>query len=242
MKVFDYELSRSRDPLLGLIVLQTDERIELDFRHLLPRNVGLHVSRVPSAPQVSRESLQRMAGDLGQSAALLPATAFDVVGYGCTSGSAQIGPDRIAELVRAGVDTRAVTEPVSALIDACRHLGLTRLAFLSPYVETVSDRLRAVLSASGIETPVFGSFDEASEARVVRIDKASIVAASVTLTTGAAVDGLFLSCTNLDAVAASGEIARLTGVPVLSSNLVLAWHMCALAGVETDLLQGQRQA
>jgi len=242
MNVFDYELTRSRDPLLGLIVLKTDERIELDFRHLLPRAVGLHVSRVPSAPQVSRESLQRMAGDLGQSAALLPATAFDVVGYGCTSGSAQIGPDRIAELVRADVDTRAVTEPVSALIAACRHLGLTRLAFLSPYVETVSDRLRAVLSANGIETPVFGSFDEATEARVVRIDQASIVAASVALTTGAAIDGLFLSCTNLNAVAASGEIARLTGLPVLSSNLVLAWHMCALAGVETDLLRGQRQA
>ncbi len=239
MSVFDYDLSEPTAPLLGLIVLRTDERIEVDFRRLLPRAPHLHVTRVASAAEVTRDSLQRMAGDLSRAAALLPASrAFDAVGYGCTSGSAQIGPDRIADLVRAGVDTRAVTEPVSALIAACRHLGLTRLAFLSPYVEPVSDRLRDVLGQSGIETPVFGSFNEATEARVVRIDKGSIVAASVALARGAAVDGLFLSCTNLNAVAVGAEISRATRLPVLSSNLVLAWHMCALAGVETALLGG----
>ena len=33
-----------------------------------------------------------------------------------------------------------------------------------------------------------------------------------------------------------GEIAGATGLPVWSSNLVLAWHMCSLAGLDAPVL------
>lgn len=237
MTSFSYQIDPAEPTALGLLVLQTDERVERDFRVLLPEETALFVSRVPSYPEVTPETLQSMAAHLTGSAQMLPEAAqYAAVGYGCTSGTAQIGPGQIEALVKAGVTTPAVTEPVSALIAACQHLGARRLTFLSPYVASVSDRLRAVLADNGIDTPVFGSFDEGEEAKVARITPGSIVEAAVALAGQADTDALFLSCSNLRGVEAGPEIARRIGRPVLSSNLVLAWHMCQLAGLPPPTL------
>lgn len=231
MTVFDYALKTETMTNLGLVVLQTDERIEQDFRRLIPDSVDLFVSRVPSDPDVTSETLQLMENHIPYSAGLLPPSlSYDVIGYGCTSGTAQIGQKRIAELVHQGAPVSHVSDPLSALVAACKSLNIRNLAFLSPYIETVSGRLRETLAANGVETPVFGTFAEAEEAKVARIAPASIMEAALQLGNAGGVDGIFLSCTNLDTLDIIAPLENATGVPVLSSNLALAWHMCALAG------------
>jgi maleate isomerase len=216
---------------LGLIVLQADETIEQDMQRLLG-TAAPFVTRVPSGATVTTETLQQMAHELTGAAALLPQTLeFSGIGYGCTSGTAQIGATQIAGLVKAGVSTQNVTEPVTALLAACHHLGIKRLAFLSPYIAEVSNQLRLVLREAGIETPVFGSFAEEVEEKVVRIDEASITAAALDLCANSDVDGLFLSCTNLRTLDVIEPLEQSLGLPVLSSNLVLAWHLSQLAHV-----------
>jgi maleate isomerase len=229
---FTYDLRPDHDATnLGLIVLQADERIEQDFRRLLPDQTRLFVTRVPSGLDVTPDTLQEMAGQIPSSARLLPGSIdFDAIGYGCTSGAAQIGPGDVAGLVKGAAHTQAVTEPVSALIAACAALGISRLAFLSPYVASVSDRLRDVLRVGGIETPVFGTFDESREATVARITPKSILDAALELSAQGGADGIFLSCTNLDTLDIIAPLEAQSGLPVLSSNLVLAWHMCRLGG------------
>lgn len=232
MSAFPYRLDPPPSATLGLIVLKEDETLEQDMRRLLPASAQLHVSRVPSGKEVTRETLAAMEAELPAAARLFPsAVRFDAVGYGCTSGTAVIGAARVAGLVRAGTETGTVTEPVSALLSACRALGVTRLAFLSPYIAEVSARLREVLAEGGVESPVFGSFDEAEEARVARIDAASVIEAATALGGAAEAEAVFLSCTNLRTLDAIAEIRRRTGKPVLSSNLVLGWHLCRLAGL-----------
>jgi maleate isomerase len=242
MTVYRYNSAPDDAPPLGLVVLQTDETIERDMRRLLG-NAPLYVTRVPSAAEVTSDTLQQMADEISGAAALLPqALQFGAIGYGCTSGTAQIGPDQIASLVNAGAATENVSEPVSALIAACQHLGIKRLAFLSPYIAQVSDRLRGVLGDADIETPVFGSFDEAEEAKVVRINGTSIIDAARDLCADAKVDGLFLSCTNLRTLDVIAPLENELGMPVLSSNLVLAWHMSQLGNVPffgSDFALGQ---
>ncbi|MEX0338976.1 MAG: aspartate/glutamate racemase family protein [Arenibacterium sp.] len=232
MRVFEYELKAETAPRIGLIALQTDERIEQDVRRLLRPEVDLFVSRVPSGLDVTPETLQSMDATIPAAAALLPQTRpYEAIGYGCTSGTAQIGAARVAEQVRAGAKAATVSDPLTALIACCNALKIKRLAFLSPYLESVSNRLRQVLSEAGVETPVFGSFAEAEEARVARITPRSLIAAGADLVAGTDVDGLFLSCTNLDTLDAIAALRAQTGVPVLSSNQVLVWHLCRLAGV-----------
>ncbi|MDG1531350.1 MAG: Asp/Glu racemase [Paracoccaceae bacterium] len=222
---------------LGLVALQTDETLEHDLSRLLPRDgVTLYTSRVPSGAEVTEETLGEMASHLTASAALFPPAApLDVVGYGCTSGTSVIGAPSIHELIKSGCNARRVTEPVSALIAACKELGITKLGFLSPYIEDVSIHLRTTLEKSSIQSPVFGSFNEGEEAKVARIDTASIVNAGVALGQDPGCQALFLSCTNLRTLDAIPEIEKTINKPVLSSNLVLGWHIAKLAGLpESD--------
>ena len=133
--------------------------------------------------------------------------------------------------MRAGTSTQAVSDPVTALIAACRHLGIKHLGLVSPYVAPVSAKLRAVLEDAGINTPLFASFDEPLEANVARIDEASVTEAAVSLGRDTHCDAVFLSCTNLRTLSAIPQIEARIGKPVLSSNQVLIWHLCRLASV-----------
>ena len=219
---------------LGLVVLQSDETLEYDLRRLLPeQGVALYTSRVPSGAEVSTDSLAKMGSSLTHSAQLLPPEiVFDAVGYGCTSGTAVIGAEKIASLIGAGCRTSRVTEPLTALIAACTKFRIQRLALLSPYVEEVSARLRYRLADAGIETPQFGSFNEASETKVAHISAESLIDAATQLFQRGGCEAIFLSCTNLQTLDVIAEIEARCGCPVWSSNLVLGWHMMQQAHLE----------
>ncbi|WP_299412105.1 aspartate/glutamate racemase family protein [uncultured Sulfitobacter sp.] len=238
-----YTYTRAQEGLapVGLVVLQTDETIEQDMRRMLPPRTPVYVTRVPSAPQVTPESLREMAQHLTQAARLLPqAVPFSAIGYGCTSATSQIGADKVARLIGDGVRTERVSDPLSALVAACTAMGITRLALLSPYTADVSDRLRAALASAGIETPVFGSFNEADEACVVRIDAVSLIEAACDLAGQGDVNGIFLSCTNLRTLDVIAQIEGRTGLPCLSSNQALAWHLSPDATVPGRLADALR--
>ena len=229
---FSYHSSPERPLQVGLIVLQADETIERDMKRLLPDEVELLISRVPSGTEVSAESLSAMETELVHAASLFPKGArFACVGYGCTSGTAHIGIAQVAQKVSQGTVTAKVTDPVSALLAACRHLGVSRLGLLSPYVAPVSDKLRETLKASGIEVSAFASFDEAVEENVVRISESSIVHASRAVAEQTELDALFISCTNLRTLGVIDQLEAAIGIPVLTSNQVLAWSMLQCANV-----------
>ena len=229
MNNFSYKLEESYSPSMGLIVVQADQRIELDARQQFEPKVNLHISRIPSAATVTTDTLKQMEKDLPLAVSLLPrAVEFDVVGYGCTSGTSVIGAENIAKIVKASCKTKNVTEPVSALIAACKYLKIKRIGFLSPYIEAVSAGLRQTLLETGIETPTFGSFNEEIEEKVVKISTQSIFDAAVELGRQD-IDALFLSCTNLNTLPIIKNIEQSIGKPVLSSNQVLTWHMGQLS-------------
>jgi maleate isomerase len=217
---------------LGLIVLQVDETIEQDFRRLFPsRDVALYVSRIPSGAELTPDTIATMETHLPQAAALLPpAAAFDAVGYACTSGTTLIGAERVAELVSGAVATRAVANPLTAAIAAMTALGVRAPAIVSPYIESVAGPIRQAFGMAGFTVPATLSFGEEVEARVARIDPASIRDAAVEVGRRAGVDAVFLSCTNLRTLDIIDDLEQALGLPVLSSNQVLAWHMARLSG------------
>lgn len=220
---------------LGLIVLKADETVEIDLRKLLPTSIALHVSRIESEPEVTSQALSKMKYRLTDSAKLFPdRTQFGCVAYACTSATSVIGQQEVASRIQQGCKTKFVTDPVTALVAACEHLGIQKLAILTPYVEDVSAALRSVLEQHKISTREFGSFNEADEARVARIDEDSIIKAATELVKDA--EALFISCTNLRTLGVIEKLENLIGKPVLTSNQVLAWHMttCADAAIYPD--------
>lgn len=223
-------------PPMGLIVLQTDETIENDFRTLLHQDSSpIYVSRIPSALEVTTGTLTEMKRALPAAADLLPkARPYGVVGYGCTSASSVIGSEAVERLVKKTCNTRAVTNPLRAATACAQDLGISRFALLSPYVEEVNTGLRNAFADVGISMDVFGSFGVAEESKVVRISMQSIVDAAVRLGSDRSVEAIFLSCTNLRTLAAIPAIQQRIGKPALSSNQSLAWHMQRLIAAQNQ--------
>ena len=216
----------------GIVLLQTDEIVEAEFPALLAgTNARVHYSRVPSAPEVTPETLATMEGALPTAVGLLPRSApFDVIAYACTSGATIIGEDRVAEVIRAVRPGVAATNPLTAVKAALKVLGVRKVGFVTPYVAAVSDAMRDKLAAVGIETVSFGSFGVADDGIVARMTPDSILRAVSTVATAADCDGVFISCTNLQAAGIIEEAEARLGKPVVSSNQALAWHLLRLAG------------
>ncbi|MBR2574945.1 MAG: Asp/Glu racemase [Loktanella sp.] len=231
MTAFPYDLQDDSLPRLGLIVLQVDETIEQDFRHLFaPGSAKLHISRIPSGAELTPDSIARMETALPAAAGLLP-RGLDVVGYACTSGTTLIGAGRVRDLVMGAAQTRAATDPLTAALAQCRVLGLTKIGIVSPYIASVATPIRAAFESAGITVPATLSFGEQVEARVARIAPASIANAARALAQQAELDGIFLSCTNLQTRDILAPLSLELGLPVLSSNQCLAWHMASLCGM-----------
>lgn len=226
---------------LALIVLHVDETIETEIRRLLDTDgVALYCTRVQSGAELNERTLAESAAGIPGAARLLPPhTPMDVVGYACTSGATILGPDNVARAIREsrpmesrGAFTRAaVTDPLTAVKAACAHLGIKRLGFVTPYIASVSSAMRAALTESGLEIAAFGSFEQSEERLVARISLDSVHEAIVRVGQSARCEGVFASCTNLRTFEILEDVERELGMPVISSNQALAWHMLRLANV-----------
>jgi maleate isomerase len=234
MNTVPYDLETDGRPRLGLIVLQADETIEDEFRQIFdPAAVRLHISRVPSGAELTPDTIKEMETALPAAAALFPqGVTFDAVGYACTSGTSLIGAERVASLIRSRCAARNVTNPLTATFAALRTLDAERVGIVSPYTSDIAASLCADFAKAGFHAPKRLSFGENREAQVARIASRSIIEAVTLLTAQAALDAVFLSCTNLRTLGVIEILRHRLRLPVLSSNLCLAWHMARLAQID----------
>ena len=219
---FDFHLSSNENspPPMGLIVLQVDETIEGEFREAFRTSKNqIFVTRIPSGLEVTAKTLSSMEDHISASAKLLPQSReFSVIGYGCTSASAIIGSEKISDLIKSGCSTREVTNPLLAATEYAKHLGVTKLALLSPYIEEVNTPLRKAFKTNGLSTEAFGTFGEGQEEKVARISESSTIEAAITLGQDPATEAVFISCTNLRTFNCLDKIANKIDKPVFSSN------------------------
>ena len=224
---------------LGVVVLETDETLEAEFAQMLRiAGVALYHTRIPMGRDIRPETLAGMEGDLPAAVRLLPPSLrFDVIGYGCTSAATVIGSDQVAAQINRVIPGARVTDPLRAIIAAGRALGAHRLGFITPYVPEVSLQMRGRLQAAGFQIAAFGSFEEGNDQVVARITEASIEQAVQQVQAQAVCDAMVIACTNLRCLHLIASLEAATGVPVISSNTALAWHMLRLAGVSASMPQ-----
>ncbi len=227
-----YVLDTDTGPRLGMIVLSTDETLEAETRAVLgDRPVRLFHSRIESAPQVTPDSLRAMQALMPESARLLPAD-LQALAYGCTSASVMIGPDAVAAEMQKVQPGIPVTNPISAVVAALEALGAGRIGLVTPYTREVAGPMRAFLAERGIETVHEVSFGEGDDRRVARISEASTLDAIRQAAGGGDVQAVFASCTNLRTFGVIEAAEAELGLPVISSNLAMLWHLLRLAGID----------
>ncbi|HKL54647.1 MAG TPA: aspartate/glutamate racemase family protein [Roseovarius sp.] len=216
---------------MGLVVLSTDETLEFEARKVLEgRDANLMHTRIPAQADVTPETLRMMEAGLPATAGLLP-QGLSVLGYGCTSASTVIGPEAVAAAVQTVHPGVPVTNPMSATLAALAALGAARIALVTPYVPSVTAAMRDFLAGRGIEVLSEISFGEKEDRRVARIAEASTLDAILEAGRAEGVEAVFASCTNLRSFGVIEQAEAELGVPVVSSNQALLWHMLGLAGV-----------
>ncbi|MEM6588611.1 MAG: Asp/Glu racemase [Pseudomonadota bacterium] len=227
-----YEIAPEPAARLGLVVLSTDETLEDEARAIMGPGPSIYHTRIESAPSVTPESLAAMEARMVNSASLLPA-GLDAIGYGCTSASVVIGPEAVAAQKRAVQPGVPVTNPISAVMAGLDAVGAKRIAMVTPYATDVVAPMRAFLERHGFEVLSERSFDERDDRRVPRISEQSTLKAMREAVAAAeGVEAVFSSCTNLRSFGIIDAAEAELGVPVISSNSGLLWHLARLGGVE----------
>ncbi|MEM7526224.1 MAG: aspartate/glutamate racemase family protein [Pseudomonadota bacterium] len=209
---------------IGLLVPFTNTNLEPDLALLAPQGISLHVARlggyeedaIPDEAQMAGLGLSDLEGPLGLLAGVRP----DVILYGCTSATLAHGPafdaalaERASRLAGAPVVTAA-----GAVVSACRSLGVTRVAFASPYVPSLAERAAAFLAGAGIEAVSVAGPEEALGNREQGALTPAQVLALGRRADHKAAEAILLSCTDMRAVEIVEALEAETGKPVITSN------------------------
>ncbi|HAF39878.1 MAG TPA: hypothetical protein DCG72_12890, partial [Gammaproteobacteria bacterium] len=87
---------------IGLIALASDYVVERDFMNMRPSDdVAIYVSRILNVNPCTVENLRTMGPRLADAASLIiPDGRLDAMVYCCTSGTAAMGYDTVADNIR----------------------------------------------------------------------------------------------------------------------------------------------
>jgi maleate isomerase len=225
---------------IGLIVLASDYPHEHEWRQIIAAAPGAahYHSRIFNDNQITPETLRAMEPRIRDCAdVFLPGAKMDVIAYGCTSASMAIGEERVFERIREARPGVACTTPITAAFAAFDAFKARRIGVLTPYRADVNRIVADYIGARGYKVPVFGSFNEESDAVVASISPASIRAGVKRLAQEGGIDAVFVSCTSVRLAEAAADIEAEVGLPVTSSNHAMAWHALRLAGVDDAMPQ-----
>lgn len=233
----DYRLRTTR---IGLIVPASNTNAEPDCSLLCPEGVTTHVTRsggydVEAIPD-SDEMRRFVRQSIDQNCQHLRDARVDLVAYACTSATLADGPQfdaKFCELLSDKSGCPAVTT-AGALVEAIRHLGVTRVAFTSPYVKRLSRESVEFLQQSGIE--VVNEF--ALERELSSLEQNALTpqdAYDMALCADHPdAQAMVISCTDFRALEAVQAIESALQKPVITSNQALMFACLKRLGLPTE--------
>ena len=217
-------------PVMGVTVPQANTTVEPEMQALLGAGHTLLTARMVCHSDDSRKRLLDYFDTLGASAAQFDVAPLQVLGFACTGSSYLVGASREAEHLAALTASNGypVLSAAQAILQALQTLGARRIALLSPYPGWLSKAGQTYWQAAGLTiTAIAGLPGELMDTRnIYKLTTPAVgnILASLD-TTGC--DAVLLSGTGMPSLRIIA--AHTLPVPVLSSNLCLAWAMqCAV--------------
>lgn len=207
------------------VVTPFDFALDREIWRWAPDGVTVHFNRVgyvtvPVGLELAYAVNSHVA--VRQAALELVATAPVVAAYLCSSGSfihGVLGEEELREDITSAGFPKAVTTS-GAMVAAMAHLGVSRVAIATPYVEELAERLELFLDESGIET--VGSAHLGLPGGIWRVPYDG-VARLVREADRPDAEAIFVSCTNLPTYDVIGPLEDELGKPVISANQVTMW-------------------
>lgn len=214
---------------VGLIVPSVNTTTEPEFAWIAPPRISFHAARV-FMNVTTPEALRAMNQEVKRAAELLATLSPDVVAYACTAGSFVDGPQATAAL---SADIRSIVGcPVvatsAAMVEALRHLGVTRVALATPYPRDVTEAERRFFVASGFDVTSCDCLGRSGAG--VRPTTFEEIAELVRAVDRPEAQAIFVSCTDLRVLEVVDALEGELGKPVLTSNQVTLWAILQALG------------
>ena len=229
-------------PAVGVVWPSDPTPREIEELHrFVPEGTGMHMVAVDHDPDPGNGiTLERIVGlaestTIEQTAAELVSKGVSAIAYACTSASyvRGVGGDRdIANRMAVATELPATTTS-SATVLALNHLGIARVAVLSPHIDPINERLRLFLQGSGFDVVAIKGLNRLGE--IDRIPPDSISDLVVQEVDGPDADGVFISCTSMQTASILTAIEETIGKPVVSALQVTVWDLLRLAGAPYEI-------
>jgi maleate isomerase len=217
--VVDFELVTQ----IGIgVVAPFDFALDRELWRWAPDHVSLYLTRLPFVPvPVTIEMASALADIDTVSRATRDVLAPEpmAVAFACASGSFVHGAEGerlLSESIRkAGAP--AATTTSGALVESLRLLDARRIAVVTPYIDSVTERLLTFLAEHGIETG--SSIGLGLMNHIWKVGYSEVVAA-VRAVDRPDAEAVFVSCTNVPTYDIIAPLERMLGKPVLTANQV----------------------
>jgi maleate isomerase len=155
-----------------------------------------------------------------------------IVWSGSKAGSIAFDLDReLCHRIVAETGCRATTSTL-ALVDALDRIGANRVALVTPYTPAYQAKVLATFRREGLDCVAdacAGLSDNLSYASMT----ADEIRAMLRQVAAAQPDAIVAWCTNFLAAALATELEAETGIPVLDSTALAAWHALVMLGIDT---------
>ena len=217
---------------LGVLVPSGNSVAETELRAMLPSEVTMLTTRLALRGS-SEPELLAMLTDLDRAATLVGHAEPDVIAFHCTAVST-FAPHLAGEI--RGRITAATGRPAIATADAIlaafKALESRRVLLVTPYIEPVHQREIDYLTANGL-TVVGGScLGVDMNTEMARLAPSVIAGQAQDAAAGASADACFISCTAIRSAGLIADLEAELGMPVITSNQVLAWYALRTLGVK----------
>jgi maleate isomerase len=214
---------------VALIALASDHGIRGEMGFLFGRRAELHLARVSAPDKFDAKSLVATTADIGRAVRWMGlAHEVDVAAYGCTSATVIVGEKAVADSLQAVLPGVPATTPITAARSVLAHLGVRRIALLTPYPLAIHRAVADHLTRHGLEIVDEKCLDIAIDREITDYPAADLRALILELDRKLA-EAIFVSCTSLRIAGAIADLESVTGLPVVTSNQALAWHCLELA-------------
>lgn len=209
---------------IGLIVPSTNRTNEHEFARTLPSSVSLHAARIRGGP-ISTDLLSAMGEEAERAGGYLADARVDVIAFGCTTASLLEGvayADRLEQRIAHTTSTPTVVTS-KAVIAALNALGVENVGVATPYPDSIADRVKHYIEASGFNVVAENSLGLKKPEEVATRQPAQVLdhASSVAVDDA---EGIFISCTDYPTFDIIRDLETEVGRPVVTSNQATLWR------------------
>ena len=209
---------------VGLMVPSNNTTMERELTAWLPAGSTCATQRIPRGKgMLTRETLPEYMAQALKLAEAFDDPKVDVVAYGCTAAGFISGPsgDKALQNSLTNITGKSVVTTARSMVVALQEIGATKIALVTPYLDTVNTQLKAFLADGGITVKRFNSFYVQNVDELGRIE-AHQVAKLARETMADDCEAMFIGCSQLPTAEILGDLAREFGRPAFSSIQVTA--------------------